>query len=176
MKKSFLALALVAAVSLAGCFEDALVVKVPAGYSAEFTIEAPVAAGAQARTESSKIITDNEDFKKLNVSVDNVESAKLTELVLTISSPEGTTFEALKSAKFSIKDAAGTEIVVANIPEAMDKTSNTLTVELYDEELAAFIKSGEISLIGDYEILSDITEDIRMKADLKCDIKVNPTK
>jgi hypothetical protein len=174
MKKIILPLIAIATLSFTSCLEDAVVVTVPAGYFAEFTIEAPIEAGAQARTESSSIITDNEDFKKLNVTVDKVKSAKLTKLTLTILEPSNGTFEALKSANFSIKDASGTEIVVATIPEGMDKTKNTLEIELYDEDLAPFIKSGEITLIGDVETVSKIDNNIKMKADLECDIKVNP--
>jgi outer membrane lipoprotein SlyB len=174
MKKSFIALALVAAVSLAGCFEDAIKVTVPGTYTTSFTIKAPIPAQAVDTVASSTMITENEDFKKLNVTVDNVESAKLTSLKLTITSPTGTTFAALKSARFLIKDAAGGTILVANIPEGMNKNVTELEVELYDADFAPFVKTGEITLLAAIETLISIDEDIDITAVLVTDIKVKP--
>ena len=174
MKKTFLSLLAIAAISLAGCFEESISVTVPGTYTTSFTIKAPIPAQAVDTAASSTIITENEDFKKLNVTVDNVESAKLTSLKLTITSPAGTTFAALKSASFIIKDAAGNMITVASIPETMNKDVTELEVELYDQDFAPFVKTGEITLLAAVETITAIDKDINITAVLVTDIKVKP--
>ena len=145
-------------------------------YNQETTIEAsfnvPILAGL-LEIPTPDITTNSEStFASENTRKDLVEEAKLTELTLTLLSPNGGDFSFLESVKVYISASGLEEILVAskiNVP-----ASATISLTCEGHNLEAYIKKDEITLRVETVTDEILTEDygIKIHSEFYIDAKI----
>ncbi|MGB0981353.1 MAG: hypothetical protein ACPGUH_04555 [Winogradskyella sp.] len=113
-------------------------------------------------------------FENNNTRTDLIESIKLKHITLTLESPESGNFDFLKEIHVYIEADDVDEVEIASVFNLENTNSNTLTLDVADEELKAFIKKDSYKLriktITD-ETISE-THDIIINTTFRVDAKL----
>ena len=110
-------------------------------YSAGLPINLPVNISTpDMATNSAQEFSINDTRKDL------IESIKLTELKLTITSPSGKTFSFLKEVHLFISSPGLPEVEVANKLNIDNSVGGELVLTVFDTELREYIKADKFSL------------------------------
>lgn len=173
-KHKFIGIAAILAVSLFSCekLEDLLTFTI--SDSTTFTIEGVSDAQVPITVPTPDITTNSsQEFGNNNTKADLVKSIKLSNLTLTIQSPEDFTFSFLKSLDIFITAKGLEETKIAfkdNIPE--DNTS--IELETTEEELDAYIKKDSYSLRFEAVTREAFFNDVTIKADMEYRVTADP--
>ncbi|ADR21439.1 hypothetical protein MATR_09320 [Marivirga tractuosa] len=124
--------------------------------SAEFTV--PSASGINIPLDfpTPDINTSSEQsFENNNTSANLVENVNLTDLKLTITSPDGRTFSFLKSLEIYIHNNSEGSTLIAEIQDIPDNVGSVLDLQTTEANLDEYIKEDSYSL--QFEAVTDET-------------------
>lgn len=112
---------------------------------AEFPANLPVnlplsIASPPIATNSSQVFQNN------NTRSDLIQSIKLNQVMLTITSPPGQTFSFLKNVSVYISSDSLPEVEIASKQNIPANVGDTLMLDVTDAELQSYIKASEIKI------------------------------
>jgi hypothetical protein len=116
-------------------------------YSEEITVPSSFGVDLPVDISTPGIQSNSSNtFKNNDTRSDLIESIKLKELSLTITSPENRDFDILKSIEIYIKTESLPEILLASRTDIPDNIGNTLILNTSNENFANYIKADKFEL------------------------------
>ena len=146
MKKNLL-LSITTFVLLLNCSIVDELTKFDIDYQTNYSIAPTTLINSPFSIFTPDVTTESEStFENNNTRTDLIESIKLKNIKLTIESPEDGTFNFLKEIHVYIEANDIDEVEIANRFNLEDINSNTILLDIIDEELKAFIKKDSYKL------------------------------
>lgn len=146
MKKNLL-LSITTFVLLLNCSIVDELTKFDIDYQTNYSIAPTTLINSPFSIFTPDVTTESEStFENNNTRTDLIESIKLKNIKLTIESPEDGTFNFLKEIHVYIEANDIDEVEIANRFNLEDINSNTIQLDIIDEELKAFIKKESYKL------------------------------
>lgn len=116
-------------------------------YGSDYTYSAGIPVNLPVQLYSPDVTTNaDQEFAINDTRKDLIESIKLKELKLTITSPAGKTFSFLKDIHVYISSPGLPEVEVANKLNIDDNVGGELQLDLFDVELKDYIKADTFKL------------------------------
>lgn len=129
----------------------------------EATIPASTALNLPFSIQTPEIETSSESqLANNNSKADYVESMQLTNLTLTISSPENETFSFLNSVKIFIQAGNLSEVLLAEKSNISNSVGNTIVCDVSKTELKEYIQESTLKLRVEAVTDELITEDVKV--------------
>ena len=125
----------------------------------------PVSLPIELPTPDITTNSENE-FKKNNTNVDLVKDIYITQLKLTITSPENKTFSFLKSIHIYISTNENNEIELA-YKEDVNSNSQSIDLDLTKEKLDTYVKADSYKLRTKATTRETLTQDVDIQIDLQ---------
>lgn len=125
----------------------------------------PVSLPIELPTPDITTNSENE-FKKNNTNVDLVKDIYITQLKLTITSPENKTFSFLKSIHIYISTNENNEIELA-YKEDVNSNSQSIDLDLTKEKLDIYVKADSYKLRTKATTRETLTQDVDIQIDLQ---------
>ncbi len=171
MNKIFLALLFCSAILISGC-ADQLQADFDVEYDAEYTVVSGTITSTTFNETSEPIEVETDDFDDSNADLEKLESAKLTECMVTIVNPTSEDFSfAQDISLFIMGDGMTEEMIASKVP--IDGSMNTVSLDVEDVELASHLKTGTFVLRAQGTTVEDVNVDITFRADLKFAVKAS---
>ncbi|MCF8309088.1 MAG: hypothetical protein K9I68_08775 [Bacteroidales bacterium] len=141
----------------------------------KFTIENQYGADVPFTVPTPDITTNSsQEFKNNNTASDLVKDINLTQMTLTIKSPDDFTFSFLKSLRIYISTDEEDETEIAfrdDIPE--DATS--IEMETYgDKDLSPYVKGDTYELRFEAVTREAFAQDVTIKAEMEYKVRADP--
>jgi len=116
-------------------------------YESDITYAAGLPVNLPVNISTPDMPTNSEqEFSINDTRKDLIESIKLTQLKLTITSPVGETFSFLKDVRVYIASPGLPEVEVANKLNIDNAVAGELQLSVFDVELQSYIKADKFSL------------------------------
>lgn len=178
MKKSLLMVA-VATMGLVSCEKVKDMIKFNVGVQSqniEFNVPILAAAGEQNLAAATVQLNIDSIIKAQNkeVGVDNIKSAKVTEVTLEILNPDNDNNLAIvEGAKVMLSSDTKTEpVTIAELENNPDEYKTTITIPAKDVDLAEYLKSTNYSYTLWAKTRRGTTKELQCKATIKYDLQV----
>lgn len=159
MKNIFLCLIIAISFILGGCKKK--ITQFYIDYTTKITIQSTVGQLVPFSLYTPNVTTNSEaEFESNNTKKEKINSIKLDELKLTITSPSNETFSFLNSIEVFISSPTMVESKIAFSNNIPDNIGNSISCSIVDKELMDFIKDDtfrvRIETITDETIPEDI--------------------
>ncbi len=116
-------------------------------YQTTYTVPPVPIVGIPVSLTSQEIETNSEStFSSNKTNKNSVESIKLKNITLNISSPEDANFNFLKEIHIYIKSDNIEETEIANLIDIENLNASTLELDVLDKELEAYLKEDQFTL------------------------------
>lgn len=165
MNRYFLMLILAFIITSQGCDKLKKLTQFRVNYSTDFSIPSSIIVNVPISLPSPDINTNSsQTFANNNTSAELIESVKLEEMKLTISSPAGEDFSFLKDIQIYLSADNLPEILIAEKLN-INSTSSELFLDIKNQELKEYLKKDKIVLRSKAVTDEIITQTIQIKAD-----------
>ena len=165
MKKLLLFVLVASIAGFEGCNALKKLTQFRVNQSTEFSVPSSLLVNVPVSLPSPDITTNSsQTFENNNTSADLIESVKLEEMKLTITSPAGKSFSFLKDIQLYLSAPGMQEVLVA---EKLNVSSTTgeLLLDVKDVELKEYLKKDKLSLRSQVVTDEVLTQSIQIKAD-----------
>lgn len=164
MKRQIL-ISILSLLILVGCKKLDKLTQFNIDYNSEITIPSGIGINLPFAISTPDMQTNSEaSFSENNTRKDLIESVKLTECTLSILSPSGQNFDFIKTIKIYISADGLNEVLVASKVNMANGQGNSITLDLEDQDLQAYIKKDSFKVksevVTDEVVSNDITVDI----------------
>lgn len=174
--KNLLLVSLVFLTILPSCNRDVIEIKFKLNYSTNFTIESGGLLNFPLDFFTPDVTTNAEsEFEANDTRKDKVKEVSLDELVLTITAPEGRSFDFLKDIYLFIS-AEGLEEQQYAFYEDVPDGLTRLELNATGIDLASYIKEEKFKLRSECVLDRTLTQNIDVQADMVFNVRANPLK
>lgn len=151
-------------VLLGSCKKLSNLTKFNVTYTTESTIQAGVATFLPFDVMTPSVTTESSsEFEGHNTAKNLIQSVKLNRLQLTITSPDGRTFDFLKNIEIYISSEGNEEVLLAQKDNIPDTQGAQLELDAGSAELKKYIMSDAFSLRLKVTTDKVINQDIKIK-------------
>jgi hypothetical protein len=147
MKNKIIFVLIAATMGLVACNALKKLTQFRVNYSSNFTIPSSILINVPLDILSPEMQTNiSEELENNNSNKDLIESVKLEEMRLTVTSPSGQDFSFLKDIRLFISADALPEKQVAYKENIADNVGSEIVMDIIDEELKEYLKKDKVTL------------------------------
>ncbi len=143
-------------------------------YNTQAVFPANVPVNLPVNVSTPDIQTNSEEtFQNNNTRKDLIQSIKLNQVTLNITSPQGETFSFLKDVSVYISSDSLPEVEIAYKQNIPANTGDTLMLDVTDTELQNYIKASKIKLRVSGTTGQLVTQDVNVNVNTRFFVQAN---